>query len=49
MKNPVVLFILKRRPDYDPNEHSANGMSTGLFNSASFMSNMLIEHGVDAI
>jgi hypothetical protein len=48
MKNPVVLFILKRRPDFDPDKHTILGLSTGLFNSASFMSNMLIECGIDA-
>lgn len=48
MKNPVILFILKRREDYDIEKHNTNGLSTGLFNSATFMVDMLIEHGVDA-
>jgi hypothetical protein len=48
MKKPTVLFILKRREDFDPVKHNTNGLSTGLFNSASFVVNMLNEHGVDA-
>ena len=40
-----VLFILKRREDYDPKTHSHVGLSTGLYNSASFMSSML--NGMD--
>lgn len=43
-----VLFILKRRPDYDPEKHSPLGLSTGLFNSASFMNNMLSELGIES-
>ena len=43
-----VLFILKRRPDFDPEKHSAKGLSTGLFNSASFVENMLQHSGIDA-
>ena len=41
-----VLFVLKRREDYNPIKHSPNGLSTGLFNSASFMNDMLNEAGV---
>jgi len=48
MKKPKVLFILKRRQDFDPKIHSVNGLSTGLFNSVSFMVDMLIENGIDA-
>ena len=47
MKNKI-LFILKRREDYNPTEHSPVGLSTGLYNSASFMRNMLVNAGVDA-
>lgn len=43
-----VLFILKRRNDYNPIKHSPLGLSTGLFNSASFMKDMLVNLGVDA-
>lgn len=48
MKKPIILFILKRREDFDPVKHNVNGLSTGLFNSASFMVDMLVEQGVDA-
>jgi hypothetical protein len=41
-----VLFVLKRREDYNPIKHSPKGLSTGLFNSASFMNDMLNEAGV---
>lgn len=43
-----VLFILKRRLDYNAIAHSHIGMSTGLYNSANFMNEMLNEHGVDS-
>lgn len=36
-----ILFILKRREDFNPIEHSKLGLSTGLFNSANFMNDML--------
>jgi len=48
MKKPVVLFILKRREDFDPEKHNAHGLSTGLYNSAMFMVDMLNENGIDA-
>ena len=38
---PNILFILKRREDFNPVKHSPKGLSTGLFNSASFMETML--------
>ena len=43
-----VLFILKRREDYNSTIHSHIGLSTGLYNSASFMNNMLVESGVES-
>ena len=43
-----VLFILKRRQDYHPIKHSHNTMSTGLFNSASFVDNMLNDLSIDS-
>ena len=44
-----VLFILKRRDDYSVTKHASHvGLSTGLYNSASFMNNMLIERGIDS-
>lgn len=42
---PRVQFILKRRDDFNPVEHSPTGMSTGLYNSASFMANMMESAG----
>jgi len=43
-----VLFILKRREDYNAILHSNVGLSTGLYNSASFMNNMLVKQGIDS-
>jgi hypothetical protein len=43
-----VLFILKRREDYQAVLHSHIGLSTGLFNSASFVNNMLNQLGVES-
>jgi len=43
-----LLFILKRREDYNPVKHSPLGLSTGLFNSASFVVNMLNSAGIEA-
>lgn len=44
-----ILFILKRRLDYDPEKHSPKGLSTGLFNSASFMDQMLNDAGIESV
>ena len=41
-----VLFILKRREDYNEIIHSPKGLSTGLYNSASFVSQMLNDLGI---
>jgi hypothetical protein len=46
MKNKV-LFILKRREDYNPEKHNPKGLSTGLYNSAMFMVDMLLNSGID--
>lgn len=46
MEKKRVLFILKRRHDYNAEKHSEFGMSTGLFNSAWYMYDMLKENGV---
>jgi len=43
-----VLFILKRREDYNPIKHSPKGLSTGLFNSANFMNEMLNQSGIES-
>ena len=41
-----VLFILKRREDFNAITHSHVGLSTGLYNSAKFMDDMLQARGV---
>lgn len=43
-----VLFVLKRREDYDAKVHSAIGLSTGLYNSASFMDEMLQKNQIES-
>jgi hypothetical protein len=43
-----VLFILKRREDFNPIKHNPKGLSTGLFNSANFMHEMLLGSGVSS-
>ena len=48
MINPKVLFILKRRHDYNEIKHSYTGLSTGLFNSANFMNQMLLDSGIQS-
>jgi len=46
MTDTSVLFILKRREDYNPVTHSPKGLSTGLYNSASFVNDMLVDAAV---
>ena len=43
-----VLFILKRREDYHAILHSNVGLSTGLYNSANFMNEMLVDQGIES-
>ena len=43
-----VLFILKRREDYNAKLHSNVNLSTGLYNSASFVYQMLVDSGVNS-
>ena len=43
-----TLFILKRREDYNAIMHSHIGLSTGLYNSANFMNDMLNAAGVES-
>ena len=43
-----VLFLLKRREDYNAITHSHVGMSTGLYNSAKFMNDMLVQNGIES-
>ena len=40
-KTPKILFILKRRYDYDKELHYSMNLSTGLYNSAMLVSDML--------
>ena len=44
-----ILFILKRREDYNAKVHSHIGLSTGLYNSAKFMNDMLVEAGFNSV
>lgn len=48
MGNKKVLFILKRREDYNKEKHTKVGVTTGLYNSASFMNDMLNESDVES-
>lgn len=43
-----VLFLLKRREDYNSSIHNKIGLSTGLYNSAKFMDDMLQKSGVES-
>ena len=43
-----ILFLLKRREDYNSILHQHIGLSTGLYNSAKFMDNMLSKSGIDS-
>lgn len=44
-----ILFIVKRREDYsDHCSYSKQGVSTGLWNSARLIVEMLVKHGVEA-
>jgi hypothetical protein len=42
-----ILFILKRREDYNSQRHAQKSMSTGLYNSAQFMCNMMKDAGFE--
>ena len=44
-----VLFILKRREDYNAKTHAHAGLSTGLYNSASFVNDMLTDSGIESV
>lgn len=43
-----VLFILKRREDFNAVTHSHVGLSTGLYNSAKFIDDMLTSSGIES-
>jgi hypothetical protein len=49
VKSSKVLFICKRREDYnDDSSYSHEGVSTGLLNSARFVSDMLSKNGIES-
>lgn len=48
MQQQKVLFLLKRRHDYNSNKHTNINVSTGLYNSASYMCEMLNECGIES-
>ncbi len=43
-----IQFILKRREDFNPVKHSPQGLSTGLYNSAKFVADMLVKNKIEA-
>jgi len=43
-----ILFILKRREDFNAKKHSHVGLSTGLYNSATFVKDMLNESEIES-
>jgi hypothetical protein len=45
---PKILFILKRREDFNAILHNHVGLSTGLYNSASFVNDMLNDQVIDS-
>lgn len=48
MQTPKVLFLLKRRHDYNKELHININISTGLYNSAAYMCDMLNECGIES-
>jgi hypothetical protein len=46
IKRKKILIILKRRHDYDGDRHSHIGLSTGLYNSAQYVNEMLNNNGI---
>jgi hypothetical protein len=43
-----VLFLLKRRPDFNSVIHNKIGVSTGLYNSANFVNTMLNKNNIES-
>lgn len=43
-----VLFVLKRRSDFNSAIHTKIGLTTGLFNSANFMNEMLVNLNINS-
>jgi len=48
MRKTKILFVLKRRADYNAELHSAKTLSTGLYNSVNFMNKMLIRENIES-
>ena len=48
MTNSKTLFILKRKQNYNLSSDYNIGLSTGLYNSAQFMNQMLLDGGFDS-
>ena len=48
MKQSKILFILKIKQNYGATNDYSIGLSTGLYNSAQFMNEMLIDGGFDS-
>lgn len=48
MPQPKVLFILKRKEDYNKERDTNIGVQTGLYNSAAYMNDMLNASGVES-
>jgi hypothetical protein len=44
-----LLFILKRREDYSAPTHATIGLSTGLYNSAKFMVDMMNDMNIESV
>jgi hypothetical protein len=40
-----ILFVLKRREDFDPSKHIEISQQCGLYNSISYVHNMLLDQG----
>ena len=49
MNKTKVLFILKRREDYNAKLHTSIGLETGLYNSASYVHHMLLDSGIESV
>ena len=43
-----VLFVIKRRDAFDPIKHAETSMQCGLYNSISYVHNMLLSQGIES-
>jgi hypothetical protein len=48
MSKSRILFILKRREDFNASVHTKIGLTTGLYNSASFVNQMMEDNGFES-